>query len=434
MKIIKLSSENIKKLVAVEITPTGDVVKIEGRNDAGKSSVLDSIAMALGGAALIPGVPVRQGQKAGKITVDLGEMIITRTITASGGGSLTVENTQGARFKSPQAMLDKLLGALTFDPLAFEREKPAAQADILRALVGLDVSDLDGQRLRLYEDRTLKNRDVKALQVHVDSVITYSDAPDQEISIAALATALQQAEQLQAAATGATKELDAFKAQVLRLKDVLHRAEADRDLARVAFEAADQAVMRTEAALDAHNHAVQVAIETAEAAAARVPDTAAIRQTVREAEAVNLQVRTNAQAKAARKMLDDAEAESKALTGQIDQLDAAKAAKIAVAAFPVVGLSISAEGAVLFNGLPFEQASTSARLRVSVAIGLALNSQLKILLVRDGALLDSENLALIAEMATAAGAQVWLEAMRESPSGDACSVFISDGSIVETSA
>ena len=67
MKIVKLSSENIKKLVAVEITPTGDVVKIEGRNDAGKSSVLDSIAMALGGAALIPGVPVRQGQKAGKI-------------------------------------------------------------------------------------------------------------------------------------------------------------------------------------------------------------------------------------------------------------------------------------------------------------------------------------------------------------------------------
>jgi hypothetical protein len=32
MKIIKLKAENIKKLIAIEITPQGNVVKITGKN------------------------------------------------------------------------------------------------------------------------------------------------------------------------------------------------------------------------------------------------------------------------------------------------------------------------------------------------------------------------------------------------------------------
>ena len=48
MKIIKLQAENIKKLRAIEISPDGPVVKITGKNAAGKSTVLDSISWALG--------------------------------------------------------------------------------------------------------------------------------------------------------------------------------------------------------------------------------------------------------------------------------------------------------------------------------------------------------------------------------------------------
>ena len=36
MKIIKLVAENLKRLTAVEITPTGNVVEITGKNSAGK--------------------------------------------------------------------------------------------------------------------------------------------------------------------------------------------------------------------------------------------------------------------------------------------------------------------------------------------------------------------------------------------------------------
>ena len=40
MKITRLLSENIKRIVTVEIKPDGNMIEITGRNDAGKSAVL----------------------------------------------------------------------------------------------------------------------------------------------------------------------------------------------------------------------------------------------------------------------------------------------------------------------------------------------------------------------------------------------------------
>ena len=39
MKIIELHAENVKRLKAVQIRPTGPLVEIAGRNGQGKSSV-----------------------------------------------------------------------------------------------------------------------------------------------------------------------------------------------------------------------------------------------------------------------------------------------------------------------------------------------------------------------------------------------------------
>lgn len=432
MRIIKLESENIKKLRAIEITPTGDLVVIAGRNDAGKSSVLDSIAMALGGAALIPGQPVRKGTKGGKVTVDLGEFIVTRTFTANGGGALTVENRDGARYKSPQAMLDRILGELTFDPLAFEREDPKTQTDILRKLVGLDTSDLDLKRGVLYEDRTDKNREVKALEVTVESHEAYPDVPETEVSIAGILDALSLAEQLQQKATRAyDSDVEALRV-VDRIQEKLDDDMESIVQLRNQMAALEDAIEANEKEL---SNAILARTERAKAhveAVQAVPDTTELREQVKQAEITNRAVRINQQRTSAVRNLEYAKAESAELSTQIAAIDSARASRIAAASFPVPGLSISDDGGIVLDGLPFDQASTSARLRVSVAIGLAMNPKLRVLLVRDGSLLDSNNLALIAEMAQAADAQVWLEKMTESPEGGA--IFIEDGTIVQEAA
>jgi hypothetical protein len=65
---------------------------------------------------------------------------------------------------------------------------------------------------------------------------------------------------------------------------------------------------------------------------------------------------------------------------------------------------------------------------VSVAIGLALNPKLKVLLVRNGNLLDDDGLKALSEMADASGAQVWMELVTKDAGG--VTVMIEDGHVV----
>jgi hypothetical protein len=96
------------------------------------------------------------------------------------------------------------------------------------------------------------------------------------------------------------------------------------------------------------------------------------------------------------------------LTRQIEDRTNDKAAKIAAAKLPIDGISFG-EGQVLLNDLPFDQASDAEKLRTSVAIAMAANPKLPVVLIRDGSLLDEDGLRLVAEMADARGAQVWIE-------------------------
>ena len=62
MKINKLEIENVKRVKAVKIEPSENgLTIIGGRNNQGKTSVLDSIAWALGGDRYRPSQAVREG-------------------------------------------------------------------------------------------------------------------------------------------------------------------------------------------------------------------------------------------------------------------------------------------------------------------------------------------------------------------------------------
>lgn len=164
-KIIELTTENVKRLRAVNIKPDGSLVIIGGRNAQGKSSVLDAIATTLGGAEEIPSVPVRKGEANAKTVIDLGDMIVRRTIQPNGNTSLVIEDKEKKRYPSPQALLDSLTGRLTFDPLSFLTQKPKEQLESLKTLVGLDFTADDQERERTYNERTVVNREVERAQL-----------------------------------------------------------------------------------------------------------------------------------------------------------------------------------------------------------------------------------------------------------------------------
>ena len=113
-----------------------------------------------------------------------------------------------------------------------------------------------------------------------------------------------------------------------------------------------------------------------------------------------------------------------ATTAEIEAIDAEKAAMLAAATFPVDGLGFGADGGVTFQGVPLAQASGAERIRVSMAVALAANPEIRVVLIRDASLLDEDSMAAVVAMAEAADAQVWLERVGTADPG---AVVIVDG-------
>jgi hypothetical protein len=400
-KIIRLQAENVKRLSAVEIIPDpqGNLVIIGGKNAAGKSSVLDSIMYALAGKKALPAEPIRIGEKKAEITVELDEIIIKRVMTEK-TDRLEVSTREGAKFASPQALLDKLTNSLSFDPLAFARlgEIPAGQreqANILRQMTGLDTTEIDQRRKGLYDERTNANRDAKSAESRLAALQWHADTPDREVSIGDAATRLQNA--------------------------IRHNAECEKKqrLAREAVDRVERLQKELAAALDIEKTALETEAQF------QIIDTASLQEQIRNADAINVKVRTNQSYTAVKVLVKGAQDESDRLAEEIGILDAAKAKMLAEAKMPVPGLAVDDSG-VSLNGIPLAQCSSAEQLKISVAIGLAQNPELKIMLCRDGSLLDDDSLKALAALAAEAGAQVWLERVGE---GAECSVVIEDGSV-----
>lgn len=406
LKIVQLTAENIKRLQAVTITPEGAVEVIGGDNAQGKTSLLDSIEMALNGGKSIPPNPIRRGQKKARVVVDLGELKVERRFTSK-GSILEVTAANGLRQNSPQAILDELTGKLTFDPLAFIQMKPVDQLKTLKDLVGINFDDLEVKRQNLYAERTNLNRDVKQLEGQFEGIPEHENPPA-PIVVSDLMAQLDSAEAHNREAAERVAQGEALEAQVAALE-----AEAGQLLARMG-------AIRTE-----------VETKVAEREWIDIPallDTAELKAQIASAETVNQIAREVQERTRVEKLLKAKRGESSKITLAIENIDSEKEARLADAKFPVPNLTFGENG-VLLNGLPLEQASSAEALKVSVAMGFALNPRLKVLLIRDGSLLDEHSLKTVAEMAQEHDGQVWIERVSK---GAECSVIIENGMIAET--
>lgn len=409
--ITKLIAENFKRLVAVTIEPNGGAVTIAGNNDQGKSSTLDAIEAALGGGKRCPSEPIKRGAKKARVVLETEDLVVTRKWTSK-SSTLEVTGKDGARFTSPQGMLDELVGPLSFDPLDFTRKKPPEQAKILRELVGLDLSKEDAARKEAYDERTLVGREIKRLQGAVESI---PEAPTGSgRSVSELTEELQRRREANANNAAKRAELERMRSAAVERQSACERLEKqiaglNESLAVVQRELAELSEKGPEL--------------SKEVKALKDEDTEEILEELKQAEQIAAAAARAAERNRMQAELDAKIEESERLTNRINEIDQVKSDAIAKARYPIDGLEVTDDG-VRLDGLPFEQASQSDRLKASVAIGLALNPKLKVLLVRDGSLLDDAKLGLISEMAEQAGAQVWLEVVGER---EGATVVIEDG-------
>ena len=381
-KIIRLEAENIKRLRAVQVTPQGNLITVGGKNANGKTSLLDSIAMALGGAASTPDQPIRASASTAHVVVETDDLIIERRYSVKNSPTLVVRTRDGKKLSSPQAVLDKLTARIAFDPLAFVRMDPRKQAETLRLVSGVDVSAIEEKRAKLYADRTEFNRDADRIKARLAGEEVDLNAPDDEIDSAQLLEELSLVQECDALATRIT--------------------EIETDLARTKKKLTTL-------------HSARKSDTPAEELKSRLAGVESTNRTIRAKRAYLTQ----------KLSMDDLLEESRKLTASITALDREKAQALASSKMPVEGLAFDPDG-VTYQGVPFSQCSAAEQMRVSMAVALAMNPSLRVCLIRDGSLLDSDSLEIIREMAEAADAQVWLERVSE---GADCQVIIEDGAI-----
>ncbi len=418
-KIISLEAENVMRLRAVRLTPNGDSVVIGGANGAGKTSVLAAIQMALGGKKNMPDEPLRKGAKRAHIIVETDDFIVTRKFGRKDSSSVEVKAKDGTAIKGPQALLDKLFGSLTFDPFAFERMGGREQAELLRRLGGLDFTEQNEKREHAFTCRTEVGRELRRLRGTLEGKPPVAgDVPDEEVSVASLVDKLEAARGVNAENRRIREGLDGFRAS--------HAAAVEQEASALeAFEAAQAALDQAKARVA--DLADRVTSGEAYVKDLKDVDTADLEAEVAGVEATNKQVRAKIERAELAEKLDQVEAEHRRLQVEIDDIDEAKAEAIASAEYPVDGLEVDEEG-VRLNGVPFEQGSQAERLRASVAIGAAMNPKLKVMLVRDGALLDKNGIKLLAKIAEETDTQLIVEVVGER---EEVTVLISDGEVVE---
>ncbi len=415
-QIVKLKVKNFKNLKAVEIAPDGSVVTLTGANGAGKSSILDAMQAVLAGKDGSVSRPIRNGASDADIDIDLGGGLVAKRRYTAGGSILKVE-LAGERQGSPQAILDALTGGiLGFDPLEFTRLKPAVQRETFLKLVGLDFAAHDKERAAVYTQRTEVNREIDRLAARLSGLPPIDmSAPSEKTSAAELLVKLELAGRREVERGTLLKRIaDTKEAITVKDQEIAH--------AKAQIEAWQKVITERQSLKTSLENALVVLNQTP---LPEVIDKAALQAQIQTVDMVNARIDNNkARASLATELLFEQNKAAK-LTEQVSKLDQSKAESIRTAKSPLAGLSFDDAG-LLFNGLPLAEASTGHRIRVSVAIGMALNPKLRVIFVRDGSLLDNEGLAIIAEMSKAEGYQVWIEDAR---SEDPAAIVIEDGNI-----
>lgn len=416
-KIVELRAENFQRIKAVTIKPDGSTVLITGRNEQGKSSVLDSIMAALCGKKYCPEKPIRKGQEKAKVTVDMGEFKVIRTFTGK-TDTVKVVRSDGFEAKSPQKMLNSIVGQIAFDPMLFVTQKARDQRETLMKMAGLDFGDIDEKIAAIKESRTAENADIKRLGVALDTLSTldFTDVPDIEVSMTDLTTALSEA----------LAHNTQYQANVARRRDKAQECGRTGDRVTAAQEAVGRLTQQLAAAdaalVKEQNLRGTQRAELEKMEQLQLVPTETIQADIESLEDTNQHVRVKLNYAKITTELETHKAAFSQLGQDTKDVEAEKMDRLAKAVFPLDGLSVDETG-VLFEGIPLAQVNDAKKLEIGVAVSMKLNPKLRVIRLK-GNDFDTASMAVVEKMVADGGYQIWIEKVTD---GQDVGFVIEDG-------
>lgn len=406
VKILCFSAGNFKALKAFYCEPKPEgLTVIGGDNGAGKSSCLDALAFAVGGAKYRPSNPKREGA-VGDTTlhVDLSNGI---TVERKGKNlSLTVTDREGARHG--QELLDAFISNIAIDLPRFYNASSKDKAHMILDSLGIEekLEELAKREKEKYDTRTVVGREADRKQKAAEDMDWFEDAPEKPVSVSELV----KQQQAILARNGHRQECAARRDRNSnRLAEVLERLNElnkERETLESEIEKDEKAVKEAGAA----------------------ESTAELEASIANAEEINANVTANAERTRRLEEADALSDQCDALTKEIEAIRAERLALLKGADFPLEGLSVNDSSELVYNGQPWDCMSGSQQLIVSCAIASRINPTCRFVLMDK---LEQLDLTTLREF------DDWLKtqdlqciATRVSTGGE-CSLVIEDGEVKE---
>lgn len=186
LKINQLEIENVKRIRAVKIEPNASgLTIIGGNNNQGKTSVLDSIAWALGGDRYRPTAATRDGSA---IPPRLHIVMSNGLVVERKGKNSDLKVTDPAGNKGGQQLLNEFVSQLALDLPRFMQASDKEKGDTLLRIIGVGdrLSELERQEAEIYNRRRAIGQ-IADQKVKFAKEMTYwPDAPKEPVSISDL--------------------------------------------------------------------------------------------------------------------------------------------------------------------------------------------------------------------------------------------------------
>ena len=405
------------------------------------SSALNALVMTLCGKSGMgtkdyPAIALRDGQKKGKVTVELtgstdlhedtgltAELSLRRKASGVVVEEFRLLDSTGAEAPEPRKTLQRLFQLKAFDPLEFERMKPKEKASCVQQMLGLDLSKYDKEHKSVFEERTAVGRDGKKLAAQLEAMEKHKDVPSEEVKVVDL-----------------MEEVDKLKEEN-KIRDAMAKLAEDLKKSQVELTSEADALVEKIAVLQKQLKETKSKIEAAEKAEAearkklgklpdRTEDIAAVKEKIAQADETNRKVRENQSYDKLAAELKESRGQWQKLTDRLNEIAEERAEEVAGADWPIEGMELQEDGLV-WNGLPFEQASTSQRIMASVAVGMRLNPELRLLVCEHGSDLDLDTLNALDEVLKQHDFQMLCEVVcRSKEDEERCAVVIADGEVV----
>lgn len=414
IKINKLEIENVKRVKAVKLEPSqSGLTIVGGNNNQGKTSVLDSIAWALGGAAYKPS----KAERDGSVTPPHLHVVLSNGLVVERKGKnsdLKVTDPKGQ--KAGQQLLDSFVEKLALDLPKFMEASDTEKANTLLNIIGVgsQLKELELQEKEIYNERLAIGRIADQKSKFAKEQEYFPDAPKDLISASEL---IQQQQEILARNGENQKKRDRLSEITFEKHRIFDEAQRLEEQIKSLQERLDERKKAYENVTKDEVIAMKTVNELQD------ESTEELEKSLADIEEINRKVRINLNKDKAEDDAREYQVQYDNLTGKLNEVRKQKTELLNDANLPLPELTVD-DGKLLYKGQQWDNMSGSDRLKVATAIVRKLKPDCGFVLMDKLEQMDMITLKEFSEWLEKEDLQVI--ATRVS-TGEECSIIIEDG-------